>query len=193
MFIDAIIDSHVRVPSSTGTGERYLEFIIAGALQQLILVDGHPRCAYQVTLQVTQSPRNDNVNGKVAQAQVKLASVPALLHAAMLALLAASVPLKEIATCVVVATPGEALRQEPIGNPPAVVMREAKSLHLLGFASNGGLLLAESEGECTLEEWARGYLLSWTEEENPDHNNGPNMGQLLRTLVKAKTALEAYW
>lgn len=76
-----------------------------------------------------------------------------MLHAAIFALLDASIPLRAIAACVVVATPSEALGREPITTPSPDIMSKAKSLHLLGFTSNGSLLLAESEGEFTLNEW----------------------------------------
>ncbi|ROT40101.1 hypothetical protein SODALDRAFT_293850 [Sodiomyces alkalinus F11] len=151
---EAIIDVVLRpLAGIGGTRERQLESIIERALRQLILVKRYPRCVFQVTLQVTQTHRGDLINDKAVQAHKKLAWVASLLHAAILALLAAAVPLKEIATCVVIATPREAMGREPIRNPSAEIMSKAKSLHLLCFTTSGALLLAESEGECTLEEW----------------------------------------
>lgn len=60
-------DMHAHLPS--GIRVRQLESIVEGALRQLILLKRYPRCAFQVTLQVTQSPQNDLTSENVNQAE----------------------------------------------------------------------------------------------------------------------------
>lgn len=54
----------------SGTGERALESLLQAALRQLVSIQDYPRCVFQVTLQVLESPENVYVNTKLTQAQL---------------------------------------------------------------------------------------------------------------------------
>ncbi|EQB45258.1 exosome complex subunit Rrp46 [Colletotrichum gloeosporioides Cg-14] len=149
---ESVIDVVVRPAAGVGgTGERQLEFILQSALRQLIPVKNFPRCLIQVTLQVTETPQNDYVNSKVIQAKSNLTLLPALLHSAVLGLLSAAVPLKAIATCTTVAVLNN--RNTIVVEPSPAEVDQATSLHALSFTSRDDLLLAESEGSFSMNEW----------------------------------------
>lgn len=81
-----------------------------------------------------------------------LAMIPALLHSAILGLLTAAVPLKTIATATLLAiSEGGGL----IVDPTAVEASRATSVHALGFTSDDELLLVESEGSFSPDEWSK--------------------------------------
>jgi exosome complex component RRP46 len=67
--------------------------------------------------------------------------------------LTAAIPLKTIATATVLAVPPKS--DTIIVGPSALEADRAKSLHVVGFTSGEDLLLSESEGEFTPEEWAK--------------------------------------
>jgi exosome complex component RRP46 len=154
---EALVDVNIRPAAGVGgTAERQLEAILQSALRQLIPVRDYPRCMIQITLQLVETPENAYVNAKVVQAQLNLLSIPALMHAAVLGLLTAAVPLKYIATATVLAIPASA---DQGGKAAAILVDpspadadKAKSVHALGFTSDDELLLMESEGEFTVEE-----------------------------------------
>ncbi len=84
-----------------------------------------------------------------------LAIIPALLHAAILGLLTAAIPLKTIATAVTLAIPVVADGDGSIVVDPSTREADtAKSLHVLGYTADDELLLAESQGVFTVDEWA---------------------------------------
>ncbi|KAJ3476194.1 hypothetical protein NLG97_g9206 [Lecanicillium saksenae] len=150
---EALIDVNVRPAAGVGgTAERQLESILQQALRQLIPIRNFPRSMIQITLQVTETPENAYANTKVVQAQLNLAIIPALLHAAILSLLTAAIPLKTIATAVTLVIP-DAEKQDIIVDPSTRDADTAKSLHVLGYTSDDELLLAESQGAFTVEEW----------------------------------------
>lgn len=76
--------------------------------------------------------------------------LPALLHASLLALLSAAVPLSMTfsAALLAVTKSGDIAR-----NPSAVAAKSATSLHVLAFSSKGHLLLNESHGRFDLDTW----------------------------------------
>ncbi|KAJ6789612.1 hypothetical protein PWT90_07326 [Aphanocladium album] len=155
---EALIDVNVRPAAGVGgTAERQLESILQQALRQLIPIRNFPRTMIQITLQVTETPENAYANTKVVQAQLNLAIIPALLHAAILSLLTAAIPLKTIATAVTLAIPVAEGQQGSSGSiivdPSTRDADTAKSLHVLGYTSDDELLLAESQGAFTVEEW----------------------------------------
>jgi len=79
--------------------------------------------------------------------------IPALLHAAILGLLSGAVPLKTIATAAIVAIP--AGNGDVIVDPTIVEVDRAKSVHVLAFTSDKELLLSESEGSFSVDEWTK--------------------------------------
>lgn len=62
-----------------------------------------------------------------------------------------------IATSVLVAVNSEGESRNLIQDPTPDQVRSANSLHVLGFTSHGELLLSESEGSFTLDEWDEVY------------------------------------
>lgn len=76
--------------------------------------------------------------------------LPALLHASLLALLSAAVPLSMTfsATLLGITKSGDIIR-----NPSAIAAKAATSLHVLAFSSKGHLLLNESQGRFDLDTW----------------------------------------
>jgi len=51
-----------------GTRERHLESILQSTFRQIILVHNFPRTLIQVTLQITNTPENENAGSKLVQA-----------------------------------------------------------------------------------------------------------------------------
>lgn len=78
--------------------------------------------------------------------------LPALLHASLLALLSAAVPLSMTytATVLAVAPSGDIVR-----DPSADDANAAASLHVLAISSKGHLLLNESQGRFDFDIWER--------------------------------------
>lgn len=79
-----------------------------------------------------------------------LTMLPALLHASLLALLSASVPLSMTFTATVL---GVGSSGEIIPEPSVQAARDAESLHALAFSSKGHLLLNESQGAFDFDTW----------------------------------------
>ncbi|KAM0329783.1 hypothetical protein ACHAQA_003947 [Verticillium albo-atrum] len=203
---EAVIDVTVRPAAGVGgTRERQLEAILQAALQQLICIKKFPRSVFQVTLQVTQTPADDYVNSKLNQAQQNLIALPALLHAAMLALLSGAVPLEGVATAVVVAVPQEDAARKVVSDPSRREASEAKSLHVFGYTARGDLLLAESEGNFTASEWDAAAALGQkvccgqlqgTEEDEGEDEDGDDvqdMARVIRSITEAKAASDGRW
>ncbi|KAK6587182.1 hypothetical protein PZA11_000472 [Diplocarpon coronariae] len=151
---EAAIDVLVRPAAGAGgrrTRERHLESILQATLRQIILIHNFPRTLYQVTLQITSTPRNDTAGSNVkANHYQNLPILPALLQTALLALLSATVPLSMTLTSVYLSLTSEG---SIIVNPTPLESQSAASIHVLAFSSHGELLVAESEGSFTLKDW----------------------------------------
>ncbi|KAK2590445.1 exosome non-catalytic core subunit rrp46 [Conoideocrella luteorostrata] len=149
---EASVEVVVRPAAGVGgTAERQLETIVQAALRQLIPVRNFPRCMIQVTLQVMETPENAYQNTKLVQAQLNLAIIPALLHAAILGLLTAAIPLKTVAAAITLAIPADS--NNLIIEPSTEEVFKAKSTHSLAFTSSDEILLAESSGSFTTQDW----------------------------------------
>ncbi|KAL8403664.1 hypothetical protein RB594_008785 [Gaeumannomyces avenae] len=209
---EALVDVIVRPAAGVrGTRERHLETILQSSLRQLILVKNFPRGLVQIVLQVTASPENDYVSTKLVQARLNLPIVPALLQAAVLALLSAAVPLRTTATSTVVAVaaaPGGGNKSQLVVDPTPREAEKARSLHVLAFTSGDRLLLAESEGPFTIQEWADVHVKAQeicceptrapvAMDDHPDNDatagSGPDMRQFIRSTVEAKVSADLDW
>ncbi|UKZ53700.1 hypothetical protein TrVGV298_007497 [Trichoderma virens] len=201
---EALVDVNVRPAAGVGgTAERQLEAILQPALRHLIPVRNFPRCVIQVTLQVMEAPENAYVNAKVLQPRLNLGIIPALLHAAILGLLTATIPLKTVAsaTCLAITNAdGSTVKVDPT---PAEI-DQARSVHVLGFTANRDLLLAESEGSFSAEEWdtvlqtAEKVCCRSQEAENDAEMGGygaesENVQQFMRSVLEAKAAEGLHW
>lgn len=91
-----------------------------------------------------------------------------LLQAAVLALLSASIPMRTIATAAAVAVmpgpdgpPGTA-KHPIVSSPSPRDAAAAQSLHVFAFSGQDDeLLLAESEGAFTMDEWDDARAAAW--------------------------------
>ncbi|PHH64176.1 hypothetical protein CDD81_4923 [Ophiocordyceps australis] len=202
---EAQVDVIVRPAAGVGgTAERQLEWIVQSALRQLITVGSFPRCMFQVTLQVLEMPENVYANTKLLQAQLNLAIIPALVHAAMLGLVSAAVPLKSIATAVTVAFGGRDGKVEMIIDPDARETATAESVHVLGFTSDGELLMAESTGCFLVEQWEQaleaGRRMCCGGRDSGidtvmtgDGLESPSVKAFIRAQVETQTLEDLYW
>jgi exosome complex component RRP46 len=93
-----------------------------------------------------------------------------------------------------------------IENPTLLEIQQATSVHVLAFASLGDLLVNESEGEFTMDEWEHIYkkaqhICCGTEpaanadrmvDEDEDENNG-KMAGFLRAILQEKVITDVHW
>jgi exosome complex component RRP46 len=90
-------------------------------------------------------------------------------------------------------------------NPTTLQSKSAGSIHVLAFTSHGDLLVAESEGSFTLDDWetvyeaAKGICCgdSKTEDhimqdEEPDYNAG-SMNSFVKSAIQAKVTEDLRW
>ncbi|KAI1128404.1 hypothetical protein F5Y10DRAFT_176367 [Nemania abortiva] len=204
---EAIIDVVVRPAAGVGgTRERHLESLLQSTLRQIILVNNFPRTLIQITLQVTVTPENEYINGKLVQASVNLPVVPALLQTAILSLLSASIPLTATLTSTSLAIISEAGQRRTINNPTARQVEQSQSFHVLAFTSQNELILAESEGAFTMKEWDDVYnaaqrqccTTAIVDDTDTLMDEGlpadtPDLKRFIRSTVEQKTAADLYW
>ncbi|KAI1430016.1 hypothetical protein F5Y12DRAFT_217209 [Xylaria sp. FL1777] len=203
---EAIIDVIVRPAAGVGgTRERHLESILQSTLRRLILVNNFPRTLIQITLQITVTPENEYVNGKLVQANVNLPVLPALLQTAILSLLSASLPMTATLTSTSLAIVLEDGRRQIVTNPTARQIEQSQSFHVLAFTSQNELILAESEGSFTMKEWddvysaAHGQCCAATAISDTDTlmdeglPTGADLRRFVRSTVEQKTASDLYW
>lgn len=158
--------------------------------------DSHPCVAGQQTYNFRQN----------------LPIIPALLQAAVLALLSAAIPLRATATCTVIAvvagSDGEA-ESNLILDPSPREAEGARSVHALAFTSGDRLILAESEGHFTMQEWAdvhaKALKICCEPVRDPGNNDmdmgddnstdveGPNMRHFIRETMAAKVSADLHW
>ncbi|KAJ2999072.1 hypothetical protein NUW58_g114 [Xylaria curta] len=203
---EAIIDVVVRPAAGVGgTRERHLESLLQAALRQIILVNDFPRTLIQIVLQITVTPENEYVNGKLVQANANLPVLPALIQTAVLSLLSASLPMTATLTSTSLAIVSEDGHRRIIANPTARQVQQSQSFHVLTFTSQNDLILAESEGNFTMKEWddvysaARGQCCAATIADDTDTlmSGGPStdtdLKRFIRSTVEQKTASDLYW
>ena len=128
-----------------------------------------------------------------------------MLHAAILGLLTAAIPLKAIAAATLLAIPTDTGDNvEIIVDPSAVQVDQAKSVHVLGFTSQDELLFAESEGSFSPQEWTkvleRGQRIC-TQHQQAGLDTAMAGGELestsmtafIRSVMETKVAADLYW
>lgn len=199
---EALVDVNVRPATGVGgTAERQLELMLQSTLRQLIPLHNFPRCMIQVTLQVMEVVEDAySIKKKLLQPQLSLPAIPALLHAAILGLLSAAIPLKAIATATLIAM-GEA---GPVVDPGMAEADRARSLHVLGFTSSDELLLTESIGSFSLGEWeqvlqtgqrvcCQGRDLDSDTAMSTGASEFQNIRAFMRSVMEAKVSEDLYW
>ncbi|KAH7377803.1 hypothetical protein BKA66DRAFT_467254 [Pyrenochaeta sp. MPI-SDFR-AT-0127] len=154
---EATIEVNVRPAFGVGSPkERHLETLLYNTLRSVILTRLIPRTLVQITLQVRSLPEEDTSTG----INTSLTILPHLLHTALLTLLSASIPLRTILTSVLIAIPSSAPQDSPstpLLSPTANELLRAKpikSVHVFAFSGDRRLLLNESDGKFSYEEWA---------------------------------------
>ncbi|KAJ5108364.1 hypothetical protein N7456_005039 [Penicillium angulare] len=143
---DATIEVFVKPGKATaGVGERYVERILRTMLEKVILgrEKGLPRRGVVITLAA--------VGGEAAErGDSYITIIPALLHASLLALISAAVPLSMTFTTTLL---GVTRSGQIIRDPSPAAAKAVASLHVLSFSSKGHLLLSESQGRFDFETW----------------------------------------
>ncbi|KAH8815268.1 hypothetical protein F5884DRAFT_665879 [Xylogone sp. PMI_703] len=155
---EAVVDVVVRPAAGVGgTRERHLESLLQSTLRQVILIHNFPRTLIQLTLQITSTPEIDNVASKLIQADINLPILPALLQTAILTLLSASMPLATTFTSVLLALNSSGKSATVVQYPSVQDIQNASSIHVFAFTAQGALLLAESEGSFSIDDWNEAY------------------------------------
>lgn len=125
--------------------------------------------------------------------------LPALLHAALLALLSAAIPLSMTYTSTILAVD---FSNQVIREPSLSDCAKAKSQHVLAFSSKGHLLLNESQGSFDFDTWDRvyEYALSICRESKVAGQDGDismeakqRLENFVRETVEHKIASDYSW
>jgi exosome complex component RRP46 len=121
-------------------------------------------------------------------------------------LLSASIPLAETLTSVVLAITSDEESQSILRNPTLTELQSADSVHVLGFTSHGELLVAESEGSFTIDDWNEIYeagkrlCCDGIETDIDDDimqdeisEERPSEATLIKAIVREKVATDLHW
>lgn len=159
---EAVLEVHIRPASGLSSPkERWLESVLHSTLKTIVQTERFPRTLVQVTLQVVSQPEP----GRKEQYQLNpvsgLGMLPALLHAALLALLSANIPIETTFVAALTAVvPTDALLKNDSNASSTVVLPTpstdlscATSLHVFAFTPERELLLSESEGNFDFQMW----------------------------------------
>ncbi|KAL7629383.1 exosome non-catalytic core subunit rrp46 [Parahypoxylon ruwenzoriense] len=203
---EAAVDVIVRPAAGVGgTRERHLESLIQSTLRQIILVNNFPRTLIQVILQVTTTPENEYVNTKVVQASSNLSILPALLQTAVLSLLSAALPLTATLTSTSLAIVADGTSKSIVLNPSPREIEVSQSFHVLSFTSHDELILVESEGSFTMEEWDDLFTIARRQCCSPtnvgdgdilmddDSLVGADLKHFTRSILEEKMAADLHW
>ena len=169
----------------------------------------------QITLQIHSTPQDIDSLG-VNGVNTSLLVLPHLLHAAVLALIDSGIPLRSTCTAVLVAIPtskskSKSKSADPILSPTSqdlIRARRVKSMHVFAFAGDGKMILNESDGVFSFEEWddaaamAEDACCRGQDEGGVSLGEGmqvdgkesrENLEEWLRTVVKGKVEREQAW
>ncbi|KAF2627269.1 hypothetical protein BU25DRAFT_368115 [Macroventuria anomochaeta] len=206
---EATLEVNVRPSAGVGTPrERHLETLLHNTLRSIILTRLIPRTLVQITLQVRSLPEEDTSTG----VNTSLTLLPHLLHTAFLSLLSASIPLCTTLTSVLVAYPSSTTKSStPLLSPTANELLRAKpirSTHVFAFSGDRRLLLNESDGKFSYEEWETACEMAeevcCKEEDQGGVSLGDsmvvdgavqsqNLEKWLREVVRRKVEYEQRW
>ncbi|KAH9871345.1 hypothetical protein IAQ61_005524, partial [Plenodomus lingam] len=214
---EAAIEVNVRPAAGVGSPkERHLETLLHNTIHSIILARLIPRTLVQITLQIRSLPEVESSTG----VNTSLSILPHLLHTALLALLSASIPLSTTFTSVIIAIPSSPSSTSAnfLIQPTANELLRAKpvrSTHVFAFSGKRKMLLSESEGTFSYEEWAEASELAENlccgeEEEDEEDEGGIKLGddeaieidgpahsqsleKWLREVVRKKVEHEQRW
>jgi exosome complex component RRP46 len=122
-----------------------------------------------------------------------------LIQASVLALLSAALPLAVTMSCTLLALNDSGI----IENPTVSEIQGASSIHVLGFTSHDDLLVAESEGNFTLEGWNRvcdraEEICSGAVDKDAMHDEGVDehsggLNHFLKSTLQEKVTADLHW
>jgi exosome complex component RRP46 len=144
--------------------------------------------------------------GDSAHALQNLPILPALLQTAVLTLLSASMPLAMTLTSVLLAINSDGSLRNIIQSPTLQELQNANSVHVLSFTSHGQLLVAESEGSFTMEDWDEVYEIgkclccggidtaddSMMQGDRLEENSG-GMMKFVKSALGEKVSADLHW
>lgn len=136
--------------------ERHVESLLKRTLQAITRLDQTPRMMLQVTLQITSTEIDETLPGGMkegGQGETYLPVLAPAINAAVLGCLDAGVEMKQVAGAALI---GFGKDGACLVSPDIEKRKNCRSLHVFAFDGTGDVLLAESEGKCTVEQWARG-------------------------------------
>ncbi|KAL1606382.1 exosome non-catalytic core subunit rrp46 [Paraconiothyrium brasiliense] len=204
---EATVEVNVRPAVGVGSPkERQLETLLHNTLRSIILTRSIPRTLVQITLQVRTLPEEEISTG----VSPSLTLLPHLLHTSLLVLLSASIPLSTTLTAVLIALPSAntATASTQLLSPTAQELLRAKpirSAHVFAFSGEGKLLLNESDGRFSYEEWDEAAEAAQEvcckedggvglgEGMEVDGREGQNLDDWLRSVVRTKVGHEQRW
>ena len=149
--------------------ERHLETSLHAILREIILVQHHPRTLIQIIIQILALPPESEIPSHQSASNITI--LPYLLQVAQLALLQSSLPLSGTLSTNLVAVLSSSSSSSPsssttdpssekkttskiIANPTPKEIAKAGSLHAVAYKMpNQEMLLLESEGMFTMQEW----------------------------------------
>ncbi|KAF2279976.1 uncharacterized protein EI97DRAFT_491536 [Westerdykella ornata] len=199
---EATVEVNVRPAIGVGSPkERHLETLLASTLRTIILTRHIPRTLVQITLQVRSLPSEHAICGVDAS----LSLLPHLIHTALLALLSSSMPLRTTVTAALVVLPA-GRDAAPMLQPTArdvMLAKPIQSAHVFAFSGNGKVLLNESDGSFTYEEWEEACEMAeevcckeggvGLSDAMQVDGGSENLERWLREVVRRKVEKEMRW
>jgi len=122
-----------------------------------------------------------------------------------LALLSASVPLRATAASAAVAVLGGGSDGTIVADPTPRQVETARSVHAFAFTSHDELLLAESEGDFSMQDWDAAHAAAEAiccrprqeagldVDMDEERRDGPDLRRLLRSTMETKVASDLRW
>ena len=149
----AAIEVNVRPVSGTGgPRERWMESVVASLLRTVVLVHMHPRTLIQVTLQITKDLDADAGGVRIRSAVKDVATIPALANAAFAALVDSGLPLGLTMVAGLACFVENKVTATEVTGPKLAV---CESVHAMVFSGSETLLLDESAGKFSVEDWEK--------------------------------------
>lgn len=171
---EAALEINIRPSSGVHSPrEAHLETLIHSTLRSVILVDRFPRTLIQVTLQVLAEPEEGRRWKYLPRDTGGLMVLPALLQAALMAVMDTGLPLETSYRSVLVAgmvkpsvpesvsldeieEKGDQVVDVTFLSPSAEYdLTRMLSLHVFSYTTDGKLLFCESEGSFGFETWEK--------------------------------------
>ncbi|KAF4581215.1 ribosomal protein S5 domain 2-type fold domain containing protein [Ophiocordyceps camponoti-floridani] len=194
---EALVEVMIRPAAGPGgPAERLVETMLQSALRQIIPLRDFPRTMVQLTLQILEQPQTSRL---LHSPKANLALVPALLHASILGLLSAAVPLKAVAVAVTLAVKAD---RGIVVEPTPADVGSCRSLHAVAFTSDDELLLAESTGSFSVAEWQSVLETGQSvccRDASPDTSISADVPEsqgirtFIRCMAEAKSDEELHW